>query len=166
MATSVCCGRGSRRCNSEDELTRAYERVVSEATKAFGSAEVFLEKAIVNPRHIEVQILDNKQGNIIHLFERDCSIQRRHQKLIEIAPSPQLTEEQRAAVCDLGVRAARCVNYENAGTVEFLFDQEGKFYFMEMNTRLQVEHTITEQITGGDIVQEQRRIAAGQALAF
>ena len=165
-ATSGGGGRGIRRCNSEDELKRAYERVVSEATKAFGSAEVYLEKAIVNPRHIEVQILGDKQGNVVHLFERDCSIQRRHQKLIEIAPSPQLTEEQRSAVCDLGVRAARSVNYQNAGTVEFLFDQDGQFYFMEMNTRLQVEHTVTEQITGEDIVQEQIRIAEGQPISF
>ncbi len=165
-ATSGGGGRGIRRCNDEDDLKRAYERVVSEATKAFGSAEVFLEKAILNPRHIEVQVLGDRHGNMIHLFERDCSIQRRHQKLIEIAPSPQVTEEQRAAVCELGVRAARCVNYENAGTVEFLFDQEGKFYFMEMNTRLQVEHTITEQITGVDIVQEQIRVAEGQPLSF
>jgi len=165
-ATSGGGGRGIRRCNNEDELSRAYERVVSEATKAFGSADVFLEKAILNPRHIEVQVLGDKHGNMIHLFERDCSIQRRHQKLIEIAPSPQITEEQRAAVCDLGVRAARCVNYENAGTVEFLFDQEGRFYFMEMNTRLQVEHTVTEQITGVDIVQEQIRIAEGQPMSY
>jgi pyruvate carboxylase subunit A len=165
-ATSGGGGRGIRRCNNEDELSRAYERVVSEATKAFGSADVFLEKAILNPRHIEVQVLGDKHGNMIHLFERDCSIQRRHQKLIEIAPSPQVTEEQRVAVCELGVRAARCVNYENAGTVEFLFDQEGRFYFMEMNTRLQVEHTVTEQITGVDIVQEQIRIAEGQPMSY
>jgi pyruvate carboxylase subunit A len=165
-ATSGGGGRGIRRCNNEDELSRAYERVVSEATKAFGSADVFLEKAIVNPRHIEVQVLGDKHGNMIHLFERDCSIQRRHQKLIEIAPSPQLTEEQRTTVCELGVRAAKYVNYENAGTVEFLFDQEGRFYFMEMNTRLQVEHTVTEQITGVDIVQEQIRIAEGQPMSY
>jgi len=165
-ATSGGGGRGIRRCNNEEELTRAFDRVVSEATKAFGSAEVFLEKAIVNPRHIEVQVLGDQLGNIIHLFERDCSIQRRHQKLIEIAPSPQLTDEQRQTVCDLGVRAARCVKYQNAGTVEFLFDQDGQFYFMEMNTRLQVEHTITEQITGVDIVQEQIRIAEGQPLSY
>ena len=165
-ATSGGGGRGIRRCNNEDELSRAYERVVSEATKAFGSADVFLEKAIVDPRHIEVQVLGDKHGNIIHLFERDCSIQRRHQKLIEIAPSPQITEEQRTTVCELGVRAAKCVNYENAGTVEFLFDQEGRFYFMEMNTRLQVEHTVTEQITGVDIVQEQIRIAEGQPMSY
>ncbi|MEK7840039.1 MAG: acetyl-CoA carboxylase biotin carboxylase subunit, partial [Pseudomonadota bacterium] len=165
-ATSGGGGRGIRRCNSEDELRRAYERVVSEATKAFGRADVFMEKAIVNPRHIEVQILGDRQGNVVHLFERDCSIQRRHQKLVEVAPSPQLSEEQRQYVCGLAVRAARAANYENAGTVEFLFDQEGNFYFMEMNTRLQVEHTITEQITGIDIVQEQIRIAEGQPLSF
>ncbi len=165
-ATSGGGGRGIRRCTSEEELRRAYERVVSEATKAFGSAEVFLEKAIIGPRHIEVQVLGDKFGNVVHLFERDCSIQRRHQKLVEIAPSPQLTEQQRQTVCELAVRAARHVGYENAGTVEFLFDQDGNFYFMEMNTRLQVEHTVTEQITGIDIVQEQIRIAEGQPLSF
>ncbi len=165
-ATSGGGGRGIRRCNTEDELKRAYERVVSEATKAFGSAEVFLEKAVINPRHIEVQVLGDKYGNVIHLFERDCSIQRRHQKLIEIAPSPQLTDAQRRAVCELGVLAAKTVNYENAGTVEFLLDQDGHFYFMEMNTRLQVEHTVTEQITGVDIVQEQINIAAGLPLSY
>jgi len=159
-------GRGIRRCHHEDELKRAYERVVSEATKAFGSAEVFLEKAIVNPRHIEVQVLGDKYGNVIHLFERDCSIQRRHQKLVEIAPSPQLTEEQRRTVCELGVRAAKTVRYQNAGTVEFLLDRDGQFYFMEMNTRLQVEHTVTEQITGVDIVQEQINVAGGLPLSY
>lgn len=165
-ATSGGGGRGIRRCQNESELRQSYERVVSEATKAFGSAEVFLEKAILSPRHIEVQILGDKHGNIIHLFERDCSIQRRHQKLLEIAPSPQLTDAQRTTVCDLGVQAARTVSYENAGTVEFLLDQEGNFYFMEMNTRLQVEHTVTEQITGVDIVQEQVRIASGEPLSY
>ncbi|HLD13537.1 MAG TPA: acetyl-CoA carboxylase biotin carboxylase subunit [Burkholderiales bacterium] len=165
-ATSGGGGRGIRRCNTEEELKRAYERVVSEATKAFGSAAVFMEKAIVNPRHIEVQVLGDKHGNVIHLFERDCSIQRRHQKLVEIAPSPQLNDTQRARVCELGVLAAKTVHYENAGTVEFLLDQDGQFYFMEMNTRLQVEHTITEQITGVDIVQEQINIAAGLPLSY
>jgi pyruvate carboxylase subunit A len=165
-ATSGGGGRGIRRCNNEDELRRAYERVVSEATKAFGRADVFMEKAIVNPRHIEVQILGDRQGHVVHLFERDCSIQRRHQKLVEIAPSPQLSEEQRQAVCGYAVMAARAAKYENAGTVEFLLDADGRFYFMEMNTRLQVEHTITEQITGIDIVQEQIRIAEGQPLSF
>ncbi len=165
-ATSGGGGRGIRRCENEDELRRNYDRVISEATKAFGSAEVFIEKCVVNPRHIEVQILADSHGNVIHLFERDCSIQRRHQKLIEIAPSPQLSQAQRAYIGELAVRAAKAVNYENAGTVEFLLDQDNNFYFMEMNTRLQVEHPVTEQITGVDIVQEQIRIAAGLKLRF
>jgi len=165
-ATTGGGGRGIRRCDNEDELRRYYQRVVSEATKAFGAADVFLEKSIVNPRHIEVQILGDRFGDVIHLFERDCSIQRRHQKLVEIAPSPQLNDAQRAEVCGLAVRAAQAVGYQNAGTVEFLFDQDGKFYFMEMNTRLQVEHTVTEQITGIDIVQEQIHIAAGEPLSY
>jgi pyruvate carboxylase subunit A len=163
-ATSGGGGRGIRRCNSREELEQAYPRVISEATKAFGSAEVFLEKCIVNPKHIEAQILADSFGNTVHLYERDCSIQRRNQKLIEIAPSPQLTPEQRAYIGDLAVRAAQAVGYENAGTVEFLL-AEGEVYFMEMNTRVQVEHTITEEITGIDIVREQIRIASGQPLS-
>lgn len=163
-ATAGGGGRGIRRCDSETELKRQYDRVISEATKAFGQSEVFLEKYIVNPRHIEVQILADTYGNITHLFERDCSIQRRHQKLLEIAPSPQLDEEQRAYIGDLAVRAAKAVGYENAGTVEFLL-ADGEVYFMEMNTRVQVEHTITEEITGIDIVREQIRIASGQPLS-
>ncbi len=165
-ATSGGGGRGIRRCDSEADLRRHYDRVISEAEKAFGSAEVFLEKFIANPRHIEVQILADTHGNVIHLFERDCSIQRRHQKLIEIAPSPQLNDDQRAILGDLAVRAARACGYTNAGTVEFLMDGGDNFYFMEMNTRLQVEHPVTEAITGIDIVQEQIRIASGLKLAF
>jgi len=165
-ATSGGGGRGIRRCSDAGELRRNYDRVLSEATKAFGSADVFMEKAIVNPRHIEVQVLADQHGHAIHLLERDCSIQRRHQKLIEIAPSPQLNEEQRSYIGELAVRAAKAVSYENAGTVEFLMDTDGSFYFMEMNTRLQVEHTVTEEITGVDIVQEQVRIAAGLPLQF
>ncbi|VXC87305.1 acetyl-CoA carboxylase, biotin carboxylase subunit [Pseudomonas sp. 8Z] len=164
-ATSGGGGRGIRRCNSRTELEQAYPRVISEATKAFGSAEVFLEKCIVNPKHIEAQILADSFGNTVHLYERDCSIQRRNQKLIEIAPSPQLTPEQRAYIGDLAVRAAQAVGYENAGTVEFLL-AGGEVYFMEMNTRVQVEHTITEEITGIDIVREQIRIASGLALSI
>ncbi|MCL3029209.1 acetyl-CoA carboxylase biotin carboxylase subunit, partial [Klebsiella pneumoniae] len=152
------------RCNSREELEQAFPRVISEATKAFGSAEVFLEKCIVNPKHIEAQILADSFGNTVHLFERDCSIQRRNQKLIEIAPSPQLTPEQRAYIGDLAVRAAKAVGYENAGTVEFLL-ADGEVYFMEMNTRVQVEHTITEEITGIDVVREQIRIASGLELS-
>jgi len=165
-ATSGGGGRGIRRCENATELRRNYDRVISEATKAFGSADVFLEKCVVDPRHIEVQILADSQGHAIHLFERDCSIQRRHQKLIEIAPSPQLSEEQRARIGEYAVRAATAVGYENAGTVEFLMDSEENFYFMEMNTRLQVEHTVTEVITGIDIVQEQIRIASGLELRY
>jgi len=164
-ATSGGGGRGIRRCDDAAGLRSAWERVVSEATKAFGNAEVFLEKCIVDPRHIEVQILADGRGQTIHLFERDCSIQRRNQKLIEIAPSPQLTSEQRERVCALAVRAAEAVGYENAGTVEFLVTGDD-VYFMEMNTRVQVEHTITEAITGVDIVREQIRIAAGEALTW
>ncbi len=163
-ATSGGGGRGIRRCNSREELEQAFPRVISEATKAFGSAEVFLEKCIVNPKHIEAQILADSFGNTVHLFERDCSIQRRNQKLIEIAPSPQLTPEQRAYIGDLAVRAAKAVGYENAGTVEFLL-ADGEVYFMEMNTRVQVEHTITEEITGIDVVREQIRIASGLELS-
>jgi pyruvate carboxylase subunit A len=165
-ATNGGGGRGIRRCNSEKELNTNYDRVISEATKAFGKPEVFLEKCIVSPKHIEVQILADSFGNVVHLFERDCSIQRRNQKLIEIAPSPQLTNAQRNYVGELAVKAAKAVNYENAGTVEFLLDDENNFYFMEMNTRLQVEHTITESITGIDIVQEQIRIAFGLSLQY
>ena len=165
-ATNGGGGRGIRRCNNEKELITNYDRVISEATKAFGKPEIFIEKCIVSPKHIEVQILADSYGNVVHLFERDCSIQRRNQKLIEIAPSPQLTNAQRNYVGELAVKAAKAVNYENAGTVEFLLDNENNFYFMEMNTRLQVEHTITESITGIDIVQEQIRIAFGLSLQY
>jgi pyruvate carboxylase subunit A len=159
-------GRGIRLCNNKTELKNNYPRVISEATKAFGSADVFMEKCVVNPKHIEVQILADEHGHVIHLFERDCSIQRRHQKLIEIAPSPQLNNEQRNYIGELAVKAATAAGYTNAGTVEFLMAENDQFYFMEVNTRLQVEHTITEQITGIDIVQEQFRIASGLPLRF
>lgn len=165
-ATAGGGGRGIRKCDSANDLMRNYERVISEATKAFGQSDVFIEKFIENPRHIEVQILADQHGNAIHLFERDCSIQRRHQKLVEIAPSPQLTDEQRDMLGELAVKAALAVGYTNAGTVEFLLDKNENFYFMEMNTRLQVEHPITEVITGVDIVQEQIRIASGLKLKY
>jgi pyruvate carboxylase subunit A len=165
-ATNGGGGRGIRRCDNEEELLKNYDRVVSEATKAFGKPEVFLEKCVVNPRHIEVQVMGDSFGNVIHLFERDCSIQRRNQKLIEIAPSPQISEAQRQHIGNLAVNAAKAVGYVNAGTVEFLLDSNNKFFFMEMNTRLQVEHTVTETITGIDIVQEQIRIASGLPLQY
>ncbi len=165
-ATSGGGGRGIRRCENENDLRKNFDRVISEAEKAFGRAEVFLEKFIANPRHIEVQILADHHGSVIHLFERDCSIQRRHQKLIEIAPSPQLSQQQRTFIGDLAIKAAKACNYTNAGTVEFLMDENDNFYFMEMNTRLQVEHPVSESITGIDIVQEQIRIAAGLKLQY
>ena len=165
-ATNGGGGRGIRRCDSEKDLLSNYDRVISEASKAFGKPEVFLEKFVVTPRHIEVQVMADSQGNVIHLFERDCSIQRRNQKLIEIAPSPQLSKAQREYIGNLAVKAAKAVKYENAGTVEFLLDSNNNFYFMEMNTRLQVEHTVTETITGVDIVQEQIRIAYGLPLQY
>ncbi|OBS10903.1 acetyl-CoA carboxylase biotin carboxylase subunit [Acidihalobacter prosperus] len=165
-ATTGGGGRGIRRCDSPDDLRRHYDRVLSEATKAFGSAEIFMEKAVVDPRHIEVQVLGDTHGQVVHLFERDCSIQRRHQKLLEIAPSPQLDDKQRAYVGELAVRAAQAVDYTNAGTVEFLLDRDGSFYFMEMNTRLQVEHPVTEMITGVDLVQSQINVAAGLPLGY
>ena len=165
-ATAGGGGRGIRRCENPQNLRRNYDRVISEASKAFGSTDIFLEKCIDHPRHIEAQILADSHGSVVHLFERDCSIQRRHQKLIEIAPSPQLNEAQRTTLGTLAVKAAKAANYVNAGTVEFLMDDNDEFYFMEMNTRLQVEHTVTEQITGIDIVQEQIRIAAGLKLRY
>lgn len=164
-ATSGGGGRGIRRCDDPEDLKRQYPRVISEATKAFGSAEVFLEKCIINPKHIEVQVLGDSQGNAIHLYERDCSIQRRNQKLIEIAPSPQISQAQRERLGEMAVAAAKFVGYVSAGTVEFLLSGED-IYFMEMNTRIQVEHTITEQITGVDIVREQIRIAEGKPLSY
>ncbi|HXH64315.1 MAG TPA: acetyl-CoA carboxylase biotin carboxylase subunit [Mariprofundaceae bacterium] len=159
-------GRGIRRCNDEKELRQNYDITQREATAAFGNGELFMEKCIVEPHHIEFQVLADQHGHCVHLFERDCSIQRRNQKLIEIAPSNYLDEELRAKMGATAVKAAKAVNYVNAGTVEFLVDKDRNFYFMEMNTRLQVEHPITEAITGVDIVAEQIRIAAGQPLSF
>jgi len=139
---------------------------VSEAKSSFGDDRVFIERYVETPRHIEIQVLADTHGTVLYLGERECSIQRRHQKLIEIAPSPQLSDEQRKQVCKLAVTAAKSVGYTNAGTVEFLLAEDDEFYFMEVNKRLQVEHTITEQITGIDIVQEQIRIAAGLKMRY
>lgn len=165
-ATSGGGGRGIRRCDDAQELRLNYQRVISEASKAFGRAEVFMEKCVLRPRHIEVQIIADHHGNVVHLYERDCSIQRRNQKLIEIAPSPQLSAQQREYVGALAVKAAHAANYRNAGTVEFLLTESGDFYFMEMNTRIQVEHTVTEEITGIDIAKKQILIASGAPLFF
>ena len=158
-------GRGIRYCENARDVRRQFPRAQSEAQKAFGQSDIFVEKCVVNPRHIEVQILGDQRGDIVHLFDRDCSLQRRNQKLIEIAPSPQLTEIQRQTVCEAAVNVARAADYQNAGTVEFLMNDDGEFYFLEMNARLQVEHPVTEQITGIDIVQEQIAIARGERLS-
>lgn len=157
-------GRGMRVVRSAEELAEAYERAKSEAKAAFGSDEVYVEKLIENPKHIEVQILGDNAGNVIHLFERDCSIQRRHQKVIEVAPSVGLPETLRADICDAAVKLMKNVSYLNAGTVEFLVADD-KFYFIEVNPRVQVEHTITELVTGVDIVQTQLLLAQGYSLS-
>ncbi|KRZ74269.1 Pyruvate carboxylase 1 [Trichinella papuae] len=157
-------GRGMRRVNKLDEVQEAFNRATSEALAAFGNGLMFVEKFIERPRHIEVQILGDMYGNIVHLYERDCSVQRRHQKIIEIAPAPNLDPQKRQLMLDDAVRLARHVKYENAGTVEFLLDQDGRHYFIEVNARLQVEHTVTEDITGVDLVQAQVRIAEGKSL--
>jgi pyruvate carboxylase len=157
-------GRGMRIVRKQEELLDALDRARSEAKSAFGNAAVYLEKFLENPKHIEVQVLADRYGHAVHLFERDCSIQRRHQKVVEVAPSLSLTERQREDICNAALRLAKSSNYINAGTVEFLVAPDGKFYFIEVNPRIQVEHTITEMITGIDIVQSQIRIAEGYAL--
>ena len=160
-------GRGIRCCQNAQELPAAYAEASAEAKACFGNDELYLEKLILRPKHIEVQILADRFGNVVHLGERDCSVQRRNQKLMEEAPAHCLTPAQREAICGAAVTAARAVGYEGAGTVEFLLDPEtGKFYFMEMNTRIQVEHGVTEMATGIDLVRQQLRIAAGMRLDF
>ena len=160
-------GRGIRIARNADDLAQALERAASEAGAAFGNTQVYLEKYVEVARHIEVQILADEQGNVIHLGERECSLQRRRQKLLEEAPSPVLGPELRARICEAAVAAAQAVNYSSAGTCEFLLDDRtGEFYFIEMNTRIQVEHPVTEMVTGLDIVKEQIRMAAGAPMRF
>ncbi|MEU4674094.1 pyruvate carboxylase [Amycolatopsis sp. NPDC023774] len=158
-------GRGMRRVEDPAMLRESIEAAAREAESAFGDPTVFLEKAVVEPRHIEVQILADGEGNVIHLYERDCSVQRRHQKVIELAPAPNLDPELRDRICADAVRFARQIGYHNAGTVEFLLDREGNHVFIEMNPRIQVEHTVTEEVTDVDLVQSQLRIASGETLA-
>jgi acetyl-CoA carboxylase biotin carboxylase subunit len=163
-ATAGGGGRGMRLVHEESELARLFQAAQGEAEAAFGNSGVYLEKFVVRPRHIEFQILADSYGNVIHLGERDCSIQRRHQKLLEEAPSPALTPELREKMGTAAVMAAKSINYVGAGTVEFLLDASGAFYFMEMNTRIQVEHPVTEMITGLDLIAEQIRVAQGEKL--
>jgi pyruvate carboxylase len=158
-------GRGMRRVESPDKLREAVESCMREGEGAFGDPTVFIEQAVVDPRHIEVQILADAAGNVIHLFERDCSLQRRHQKVVEIAPAPHLDPDLRRRICADAVRFAREIGYVNAGTVEFLLGPDGDYVFIEMNPRIQVEHTVTEEVTDVDLVQSQLRIAAGETLA-
>lgn len=168
-ATAGGGGKGMRIAREEYELEDAFNLCRNEAKNAFGNPEVYVEKYLENPRHIEVQILADSFGNVVHLGERDCSIQRRHQKLLEEAPSPAISEEIRKAMGQAAVNAAKAINYEGAGTIEFLLDETDpkhkKWYFMEMNTRVQVEHCVSEMISGVDIVKEQIRVAAGQRLS-
>ena len=156
-------GKGMRIVESPEELESAIEAASSEARNSFGNDTLILEKYLDQPRHLEVQILGDQQGNVIHLYERECSIQRRHQKIIEESPSPAINNKLRKMMCEAAVKAAKVVNYSNAGTVEFLF-QDGKFYFLEMNTRIQVEHGVTEMVCGIDLVKWQIRIARGESL--
>ena len=157
-------GRGMRRVTDPAALPEAIEAASREAESAFGDPTVYLEQAVLNPRHIEVQILADTHGNVIHLFERDCSVQRRHQKVIELAPAPNLPAELRDKICADAVAFARQIDYTCAGTVEFLLDERGHHVFIEMNPRIQVEHTVTEEITDVDLVASQLRIAAGETL--
>jgi acetyl-CoA carboxylase, biotin carboxylase subunit len=159
-------GKGMRLVQHPNELQAALENAQSEAQRAFGDNEVYIEKAIINPRHIEMQVLADEHGNTVHLGERECSIQRRHQKVLEEAPSPIVDPDMRRRMGEVAVRVARAANYTNAGTIEFLVDQQKNFYFLEMNTRLQVEHPVTELTTGLDLVHLQIRIASGEKLPF
>ncbi|MEG0072186.1 MAG: acetyl-CoA carboxylase biotin carboxylase subunit [Raoultibacter sp.] len=164
-ATAGGGGKGMREVHDPADLASEYAAAKNEAQAAFGNGDVYLEKLVLRPRHIEIQVLADNFGTRVALCERDCSIQRRHQKLLEEAPSPALTEEVRRAMGVAAIKAVRAVDYRNAGTIEFLLDQSGSFYFMEMNTRVQVEHPVTEQITGTDIVKEQLRIAANEPMS-
>ncbi|MBK8268312.1 MAG: ATP-grasp domain-containing protein, partial [Planctomycetes bacterium] len=159
-------GKGMRVVKAESDLQGALEAAQREANAAFGDARVFIEKYITRPRHIEFQIFGDSHGNVVHLFERECSIQRRHQKIVEESPSTALSDELRAKMGEAAVRAAKAIGYTNAGTVEFIVDESGSFYFLEVNTRLQVEHPVTEMVVGRDLVRAQIAVAAGEKLPF
>jgi acetyl-CoA carboxylase biotin carboxylase subunit len=159
-------GKGMRVVHDEESLARSFQLASSEALAAFGSGAVYIEKFLERPRHVEIQVMGDKHGRVMHLCERDCSVQRRHQKLIEEAPSPAVDQDLRGRMGDAAVRAARHIGYVGAGTVEFLLNEDGQFYFMEMNTRIQVEHPVTEMVTNFDLVKEQIRVAAGEPITF
>ena len=159
-------GKGMRVARDADDFARSFQLARSEALSAFGNGSVYVEKYLERPRHIEFQILGDSHGNVIHLGERDCSVQRRHQKLIEESPSPAMTPDLRKKMGDAAVKGAKSINYVGAGTIEMLLDEDGSYYFMEMNTRIQVEHPVTEMITGVDLVKEQIRVAAGEPLSI
>jgi len=159
-------GKGMRIVREASEMANALRETMGEAASSFGNDAVFVEKYIENPKHIEVQILGDGQGQVIHLFERECSVQRRHQKVIEECPSPSLSEKLRTQVCQAAVQTAQAINYRGAGTVEFILAPGGEFYFLEMNTRLQVEHPVTEMVTGTDLVQAMVKIAQGEGICY
>jgi len=165
-ATAGGGGKGMRIVESEADIGKAFLAAQKESAAAFGSDEIYIEKFLANPRHIEIQVMADKKGTTVHLGERECSIQRRHQKVLEEAPSPIVSEKLREKMGRVAVQAAEAVDYEGAGTVEFLLDEDGRFYFMEMNTRIQVEHPVTEMVTGMDLVKDQIRVARGESLGY
>jgi acetyl-CoA carboxylase biotin carboxylase subunit len=165
-ATAGGGGRGMRVAANDLALKSALQQAAAEAQAAFGNAGVYLEKFIEHPRHVEVQVIADHHGNAVHLWERDCSTQRRHQKLIEESPSPSIPKSVRKSICDAAVRLIQSANYTNAGTVEFIIDRDNNFYFIEVNARIQVEHPVTEMVTGIDLIQQQIRVAAGEKLPF
>ena len=165
-ATAGGGGKGMRIAENEETLKVAVEQAAQEAKAAFGDAGVYLEKFVRNPRHVEVQVIADTHGNVVHLWERDCSTQRRHQKLIEEAPAPTLPNDVRKAICEAAVRMIKAADYYNAATVEFIVDPDNNFYFIEVNARIQVEHPVTEMVTGIDLIQQQIRVAAGEKLPF